>query len=112
MGRPMANTQAVRQPIEKPRLRREGRGPKRVQPTVVRQVALRHRLPSFMRLVRRIFQAQSFHLLVQGRAVDAQRLSSQVAIPVVRSQYIENDLTLGTFKGFLKRLSDLGPRLQ
>src|ERR687896_261420 len=49
-------------------------------------------------------RAESFHLLVERRAIDAQLVGRGVAVPVVRFQHVANDLALGAFERFLERL--------
>ena len=52
--------------------------------------------------MRHVFEPQPLHLLVEGRAVDAQLLGRQLTIPVMAFQHFQNDLTLGGFTNVLR----------
>ncbi len=50
-----------------------------------------------------ILQPQPLHLLVERRAVDAQRVGGGVAVPRAGFKHFENDLPLRAFQGLLER---------
>src|SRR5262245_30267150 len=55
-------------------------------------------------------QAEAFHLLVERRAVNAQLVGSQIAVPIVNLQHVENNLTFWFFQSFFQRAANCSTR--